>query len=156
MARVVRKSWWQQCCSCCSRGEEVDDYVRGPGGPAGRPSDRTTNGDYNTEGDRIQGGDRIPGDERISGGDRTTGGFDENGVRINHSTEPGIPGSENGDRTPMPTGKNIYTPNYKKKKHFKFSSTLISLVLAPLLLLYFNVIHLPLYVLGFVNTLRFT
>lgn len=104
MARVVRKSWWQQCCSCCSRGEEVDDYVRGPGGPAGRPSDRTTNGDYNTEGDRIPGDERISGGDRIPGGDRTTGGFDENGVRINHSSEPGIPGSENGDRTPMPTG----------------------------------------------------
>ncbi|XP_040272861.1 protein-glutamine gamma-glutamyltransferase K [Bufo bufo] len=63
MSRYVerKKSWWQRCCSCCSRGEDVEDYGRGPGGPGGRPSDRNTNGDYHEEGDRIPDRNTEPG-----------------------------------------------------------------------------------------------
>ncbi|XP_069618484.1 protein-glutamine gamma-glutamyltransferase K [Ranitomeya imitator] len=99
MSRYVerKKSWWQRCCSCCSRGEDVDDYVRGPGGTGGRPSDRVTGGDHSS------GGDRIPGGETTTGGG-ISGGTDRNNDRPNSNIEPGRPENNNDNSPLMPTG----------------------------------------------------
>ncbi|XP_075708791.1 protein-glutamine gamma-glutamyltransferase K [Rhinoderma darwinii] len=92
MSRSVerKKSWWLRCCSCCSRGEDVDDSVRGTGG---RPGDRVNGGDYTTGGDRIPGGDRTTG-----------GGTTGSNERPNSNIEPGPPDSNNDNLPPMPTG----------------------------------------------------
>ncbi|KAM3940240.1 protein-glutamine gamma-glutamyltransferase K [Leptodactylus fuscus] len=100
MARNVerKKSWWLSCCSCCSRGDDVEDYVRGPSGPGGRPSDRTTDG-YHTDDDRYPGGNRPTSGNHTEdgpGGNRTTGG---NSERPNSGPE-----SNNDNLPSMPTG----------------------------------------------------
>lgn len=68
MTRVPerKKSWWLNCCSCCSstRGEDVEEYTRAPG-------DRPSGGERNAGGDIASGGHRDgSGDRPGRDGDR--------------------------------------------------------------------------------------